>query len=457
MTIMSFPEMWENSACWRAEFTNERGDVCDALVARAVPNRILFETDTNSDDVLAMKAMFNWHFQPVPVPHPMVRSEVNPDLPSLTSGLELWAKRAQLGTIASWPRRTTSDLEPILRRLGIVAVEGEMLLPVGPLIRPRTVSLREHSSTALFANGGYFICDHTEPTGPADAFGDPIGLLVDQGIIHNPPLFRRAAYFVSRGKISIASIGREDFSLRLPNGALISTKTKNPRILIHGIDGIHNKTPQAPTFEIGFLGRYAVYAKEGGDMPIPKAGFVLSWNDKPDEHTIEALRAGQPVEFSLQGWPSLETALQMGPMLIEDGNVVITNDSFLLEEFVTSQAVNLPPEPFPTEAFSARAGRMALAIDEKGHPYVIAVRGTSGLLNRLGEHLTSGISLVELATQLKEMGYVSAMNLDGGGSTQVFLGSGAMLFESRHKGKNALSVFERAVSNVIGCSLYQES
>ncbi len=86
-----------------------------------------------------------------------------------------------------------------------------------------------------------------------------------------------------------------------------------------------------------------------------------------------------------------------GPLLVLNRQVVLDGEA---EKF--SKAFN-----------QQKASRSAIAINQQGEVLLVAVH------NRVGG---AGPSLNELANILLEMGAVSALNLDGGSSTQIYLG-----------------------------------
>ena len=71
-------------------------------------------------------------------------------------------------------------------------------------------------------------------------------------------------------------------------------------------------------------------------------------------------------------------------------------------------------------------------------------RGNEGLIAIGGSRSPTGCTLLELAEALIEAGAVDALNCDGGGSAQVFAGSGVLLASSDARGVPG-AVFDRPV------------
>ncbi|MGI0481066.1 phosphodiester glycosidase family protein [Geminocystis sp. CENA526] len=92
------------------------------------------------------------------------------------------------------------------------------------------------------------------------------------------------------------------------------------------------------------------------------------------------------------------------PYIIGAGPLLLLNNQIVL---------NGEAEKFSTAFNTQRASRSAIAIDNQGRMLLVAVH------NRVGGN---GPSLAEFAQILQRMGAVSALNLDGGSSTQMYLG-----------------------------------
>lgn len=108
-----------------------------------------------------------------------------------------------------------------------------------------------------------------------------------------------------------------------------------------------------------------------------------------------------------------------GPLLIKDGlvNVTSTEESFLKDIAV------------------GRAPRTAIGITAEKDIILLVVDGRSAV--------SKGVTLMELAGYLKEMGAVNAMNFDGGGSSEMVINRTVMNYPSDN-GK------ERMISSAIG-------
>ena len=175
-----------------------------------------------------------------------------------------------------------------------------------------------------------------------------------------------------------------------------------------------------------------------GNSVIPPDGFVISASGKMRDEILPFLKVGRkvkeftvtPFEASKEGFPNEESNRTMKafsrseditngvPQLIKDGRVEIT-----WEQEKTNKSF-----------VETRHPRTAVARLKDGKFLMITVDGRS--------EASGGIGLEDLAKLLLELGATDAMNLDGGGSTTMFLDGKVVNKPSDKEG-------ERRVSDVI--------
>ncbi len=332
-----------------------------------------------------------------------------------------------------------------------------------------------HERPRLAFNTTYFLLMHDDYLSHHSALGEPYNLLVQDGVIRRPPLYcrgtlyRRAARhqngaFVRRaarhqngafvgmagagwqaGRFSLADVSivlpgetrlvpqesglpGASFALNAPGRAAVTVYTRAFGIATQG----HplGYTPEVPNqIEYTVIDSRIVGRKVGGGLEIPQNGLVLSCARGVLPEALPD--AGLPrvaYHFVREEYRDIVQALQVGPLLLQDGRVVLSSDSLAAEEFWPT-----PPEPgapigvvptdYPDDVDRTRAGRIGLGVDREGRLLVVAVPGTER-----GAHIPGvdsyGATLVELANLLREAGAVDAINLDGGGSTQLFFQGG---------------------------------
>ncbi len=134
---------------------------------------------------------------------------------------------------------------------------------------------------------------------------------------------------------------------------------------------------------------------------IPEGAVVLSASGRT-AWTMSSLKAGSPVKIVQTigtAWDQAVHAISAGPRLVKNG-----------ELFVTTVG-----EEFGSDVAGGRAPRTALGMTKDGKVLMVVVDGR--------RRTSVGFSLVELAQFMMEQGAVEAMNLDGGGSSQMIVGN----------------------------------
>lgn len=271
-------------------------------------------------------------------------------------------------------------LEPVLVR--------QTVLGVAPL--SQALLLRNDILAAV--NASYFA-----------ASGDIIGLLkMNDEILSSTAIARTALGIGLDGKIRIDQVGYQgEVELaglgKLPLSAVNESRGTNGFILYNRFWGPVTKT-NGYGLEFTVVGG-VITAIQAGNSPIPANGYVLSAHGEAAEK-LTGLKIGDPVTLFETLGPEWDQALHVigaGPMLVKQGNVYITTK---LEEFGNDVA-------------GGRAPRTAVGLTRDGRILLVVVDGR--------QTLSTGMSLLELALFLRELGAVTAMNLDGGGSSEMIV------------------------------------
>jgi hypothetical protein len=121
-----------------------------------------------------------------------------------------------------------------------------------------------------------------------------------------------------------------------------------------------------------------------------------------DQPTPNAPGQPAPVPQKMQGRPyeKLLTGIGGGPTLVKNGAVAISHD----EEVFWDSGIG----------YATANPRTAVGITSANHTILLVVDGR--------QTASQGVTLPELAQMLLDLGCVEAMNLDGGGSTQMAVG-----------------------------------
>ena len=135
------------------------------------------------------------------------------------------------------------------------------------------------------------------------------------------------------------------------------------------------------------------------DALIPPDGVVVSAGGVKAS-LLSSLNLGQTVELDYsidKPWNSIKHALCGGPRLLANGKV----------------SINGVEEKFDNSIINGRHPRTAVAMTFDGDLLLIVVDGR--------KKDSIGMKLSELAEYLQRLGCMHAINLDGGGSTAMYL------------------------------------
>jgi exopolysaccharide biosynthesis protein len=131
---------------------------------------------------------------------------------------------------------------------------------------------------------------------------------------------------------------------------------------------------------------------------------------------------------------------------------VASDNRFAIEEFWISRMAEdayvfgIVPTEYPTDVGDTRAARIGIGADVNGDIVIVAMSGSSKGIARPGID-SVGATLLELADQLHREGAVDAINLDGGGSTQVFVEGGLYNSPGDRRGRQGVT-YERMVPTI---------
>ncbi len=150
-----------------------------------------------------------------------------------------------------------------------------------------------------------------------------------------------------------------------------------------------------------------------GDNVIPRNGLVLSGHGQAKEF-LQALDLGDQVElmlkFSDPRWHEVEQAIGGRDLILWDGEIALPMDT--KDSLITS-----------------RHPRTAVGLKEDGTLEIVVVDGRQ-------PGYSDGMTLFELADFMRKRGVLTALNLDGGGST---------VLAARNVGETELTLFNRPI------------
>ena len=306
-------------------------------------------------------------------------------------------------------RREVKDFwETLVKHNSLYVISGKLpvttIIPVGNTTGYLT---KTEESAKLKVNANFFIMDRFDCTTLYDHIGTPLGLLVKDGVIKNPPLFEREALLVKQdGSICVAQPKLEDLKIEI--GDVCYEAGKNAVIYSRPC---RNRTPLRPGKKLIIVGNRVEAVYDGLSALIPTSGFVLcptgECGAKPGDAVI------------YHGMEDIVFGIQVGNSILKNG---VKTDRFI-SRFYNIKAlerVPFPPSLYPLDFHKARAARIALGADGEGRPMILWAEGAGKLGYTPGED-SCGASLSEMAELCSAMGMVNAVNLDGGGSAQILL------------------------------------
>ncbi|WP_288778754.1 phosphodiester glycosidase family protein, partial [uncultured Mitsuokella sp.] len=133
------------------------------------------------------------------------------------------------------------------------------------------------------------------------------------------------------------------------------------------------------------------------DSPIPADGVVLSVHGTVADE-LAGVQVGDPVSIEENlggGWQGMDFIIGCGPRLVANGRVNVTVDE----------------EDFPADIRIGRAPRSAVGITKDGRYLLAVVDGR--------QSHSVGLTLTDWARLLVKFGAQDALNLDGGGSSDL--------------------------------------
>lgn len=284
----------------------------------------------------------------------------------------------------------------------------------------KTSSIAMRHGAVAAINAGFFRLD------TSIFAGDAAGVLMIDSHLMSESFNNRTALFLRNSaietRVSIAPINIRDFVIinkkELTLSGINRERRKDEVVIYYPQFGLTTLTDNTGVEVVVRKGRITEVVTEKGSTPIPIDGFVVSASGDRKAELLEIsrirlsakLRTAVRHEAGKQGFP-------------EDSEVRRTSDAFSSAEDITNGVPQLikdgkiditwEQEKASKSFVETRHPRTAVAKLKDGKFLMITVDGRS--------ESSGGISLQDLAEYLLSLGAVDAMNLDGGGSTTMFL------------------------------------
>ena len=256
--------------------------------------------------------------------------------------------------------------------------------------------LSKDNDSALRVNASFFTFDLMDAASCYDIFGTPIGLMVKDGRILNPPLFGREALLVdNNGEVTVTTVSLDQLTLNIKG-----TIYQRPN---------QNKTPESDNDDLVIIGNRIVAVNPGGRSVIPSSGFIIN---TPEKHS-----PGEEVIYG--GLEDIVFGLQVGNSVVVNG---IKTEKFISPFYNIRKLhkITYPPALFPLDFNRDRAPRIVLGADDENRPVLLWLEGAPKTGYRKGTD-SCGATMKETADIAFDLGLRNAITLDGGGSAQILI------------------------------------
>ena len=278
-------------------------------------------------------------------------------------------------------------IEPLSDKIKVIPA----LANEGIAQRESLSSMAKRYNAVAGINGSYFT-----------SRGDPIGTLIINRKLISSPLYKRSVFGITDN--DTLAFGNPDFSGTLRSGK-ISIKIDAVNQPRHG-NTLVVFTPEYSrstlTYENGLelvLVKGKIVGIHKKDALIPPDGVVISAGGEKAS-ALSALNLGQTVTLDYaidKPWNTIKHAICGGPRILVNGKI----------------SINGKEEKFDNSITYGRHPRTAVALTYEGDLLLVVVDGRT--------KRSAGMKLSELGDYLKKLGVIHAINLDGGGSTAMYL------------------------------------
>lgn len=254
--------------------------------------------------------------------------------------------------------------------------------------RSKISNIANKNNAIVAINGGYF----------KPQTGVPLGTLMINKKVYTGPIYDRVAMGIFDNGFEMARVQLRA-SVVTNKGGLKIDNINQPRMLsTHTIvytPDWGEYSPPCPKYGKQIVISNGKLVKTSyGSNQIPKDGFVIVGSQKNIDTIINAKRFKLDIKINPE-WQDVNHIISGGPYLVKNGDIYVD---------MTAQKLS---------SVGGRNPRTAIGYTKDNNLIMLTADG------REGESI--GLTLYELANLMKELGCVNAMNLDGGGSTVMYI------------------------------------
>lgn len=253
----------------------------------------------------------------------------------------------------------------------------------------RTITtIAKNNSAVVALNGTYF----------KPQTGVPLGTLMIDKKLYTGPIYDRVGIGIFDDGFDIARI-KLDASVKGNKQTIKIDNINQPRMLSTHVlvytPEWGKYSPSAPKYGVGLqvIGDKITKASANA-VEIPENGYVISGPKSVLYNLLDKKDAKLVINTNPE-WRGVKHIISGGPYLVKDGEVYVD---------MTAQKLG---------AIGGRNPRSAIGYTADNNIILVAVDGREGS--------SIGMTLMELANFMQSIGCVGAINLDGGGSTVMYV------------------------------------
>ncbi len=283
-------------------------------------------------------------------------------------------------------------------RINVVQIDMELVknLELTPVLSSedtlksrRTISAIAKNNDALVALNGTYFKPQT---------GVPLGTLMINEKLYTGPIYDRVAMGIFDDGFDIARV-QLDASVKGSGTTIKVDNINQPRMLSTHVliytPEWGKYSPAAPKYGVGLqVVDNKVTKASANAVEIPENGYVISGPKSILYALLEKKDAKLTIKTTPE-WKGVKHIISGGPYLVKDGEVYVD---------MTAQKLG---------SIGGRNPRSAIGYTADNNLILVAVDGREGS--------SIGMTLMELANFMKASGCIGAINLDGGGSTVMYV------------------------------------
>lgn len=375
----------------------------------------LFQPPILANDILANTSVRTSSFQ---IMTENIKEEMNPEIQKekFEQRIKIKYKGYPVTTVADGIKhiKMTKYYSGKPVRINIVEVNKNIAknYEIKPAIASKTLpnkrtvrTIAQNTNSIVAINGGYF----------KPQTGVPLGTLMIDKKIYTGPIYNRVAFGIFEDGFDVSRI-ELNATITGNNEVIKIDNINQPRMLSSYILAYTRdwgtQAPASPQYgvQLQVVGN-KILAASANPLSIPENGYVIVG----PKSKLSKLFGAKEVKIDIKTtpeWKDVEHIISGGPYLVKNGEV-----------FVDMTAQKL-------QSIGGRNPRTAIGYTKDNDLIMIAADGREGS--------SIGLTLVELANLMKSLGCINAINLDGGGSTVMYV-NGQIVNKPQQIGGIALS------------------